>query len=71
MKIDLVRLAAERRAKGFTQLQMSEKMGWESRPPYAKRENGEIKISAEELITAMDILGYTIDDIKLFLKEGN
>lgn len=69
MKIDLVRLAAERRAKGLTQTEMAILMGWETRVPYAKRENGEIKISFEELVTMMDILKYTIDDIKLFLKE--
>ena len=40
MTLDLKRLKAERIAKGFTRDEMAEKMGWHTRTPYAKRENG-------------------------------
>lgn len=69
MKIDLVRLAAERRAKGLTQTEMAEKMGWKNRQSYSNKENGISPIQSQEFFKMIRILGYTIDDIKLFIKE--
>ena len=40
MELNLRRIKAERIAKGYTQDVVAEKMGWKSRTPYVKRENG-------------------------------
>lgn len=69
MNINLNRLAAERRAKGLTQTEMAEKMGWKNRQSYSNKENGISPIQSQEFFKMMSILGYTIDDIKLFIKE--
>lgn len=70
MIVDLKRLKAERIAKGLTQDDMAELMGWKTRTPYAKRENGIISIRADEMIKMATILGYSIDKIGIFFK-GN
>ncbi|MCD5191625.1 helix-turn-helix transcriptional regulator [Enterococcus entomosocium] len=70
MTIDLQRLKAERVAKGLTQDQMAELMGWKTRTPYAKRENGIVAIGANELVKMADILGYSPDNLIIFFKKN-
>ncbi len=70
MTLDLNRLKAERIAKGMTQDEVAQKMGWKSRTPYAKRENGIVEISADELISLALIFGYTKDDLGIFYSEN-
>lgn len=69
MTIDLMRLKAERIAKGFTQDDIAEKMGWKTRTPYAKRENGFISIGADELGKIASILGYSENQLGIFFKK--
>lgn len=64
--LDLKRLKAERIAKGFTQEEMAEKMGWNNRIPYAKRENGIVNIGANELMRMAEILGIDKKDLGIF-----
>lgn len=66
MTLDLLRLKAERIAKGYTQDDMAEKMGWKSRTPYAKRENGIVDIGANELMKMAEILGYSPNEMGIF-----
>lgn len=68
MTVDLQRLKAERIAKGLTQDEMAKLMGWNTRTPYAKRENGIVSIGADELIKMADILGYNTNNIGIFFK---
>lgn len=70
MTVDLLRLKAERIAKGYTQEDMAHKMGWKTRTPYAKRENGIVSIDADELIKIAFILGFTKDNIGIFFKQN-
>lgn len=70
MTVDLLRLKAERIAKGYTQEDMAHKMGWKTRTPYAKRENGLVSIDADELIKIAFILGFTKDNIGIFFKQN-
>lgn len=69
MTVNLKRLKAERVANSLTQDQMAEKMGWSSRTPYAKRENGLVAIGADELAKMATILGYTDEDIGIFFTK--
>jgi len=69
MTIDLKRLKAERIAKGLTQDEMASLMGWKTRTPYAKRENGIVSIGADELAKMAEILGYTPDKLIIFFKH--
>jgi len=48
---------------------MAEKMGWATRTPYAKRENGIVDISANELVKMVTILGYTVENIGIFFTK--
>lgn len=66
MALDLLRIKAERIAKGYTQDDMAEKMGWSTRTPYAKRENGVVGIGADELAKIADILGFSKDELGIF-----
>lgn len=66
MRLDLKRLKAERIANGFTQDDMAKAMGWRTRIPYAKRENGIVGIGADELIKFAEILGYSENDLGIF-----
>ena len=68
MKVDLLRVKAERVAKGYTQAKMSELMGL-ARNQYNKWENGTISFSADELITLANLLGYNKDEIGIFFKQ--
>lgn len=66
MNVNLKRLKAERVANGITQEEMAKKMGWTSRSPYAKRENGLVPIGADELLKAASILGYDTNSLGIF-----
>ena len=64
--LDLRRLKAERIAKGYTQKEMADKMGYPDRAMYAKRENGYVNIGADELFKISQILG--IENMRIFFK---
>lgn len=66
LTMDLKRLKAERIAKGLTQDEMAEAMGWKSRAAYAKRENGIVGIGADELVKMASILGYNENQLGIF-----
>lgn len=68
MTLDLLRLKAERVAKGLSQDEMARKMGWKTRTPYAKRENGIVNIGADELVKMASILGYSKNELVFFLQ---
>lgn len=70
MTLDLNRIKAERIAKGLTQDEVAEKMGWKTRTPYAKRENGIVAIGADELIALALIFGYSKDELGIFFKQS-
>lgn len=67
MVLDLKRLRAERIACGITQDEMANLMGWKTRTPYAKRENGLVDIGANEFIKMAKILGYETNNLDIFL----
>jgi len=68
MTVDLNRLKGERVAKGLTQDEMAKRMGWNTRTPYAKRENGIVAIGADELAKMASILGYGRNELGIFFK---
>lgn len=68
MTINLKRLKAERIANGLTQDEMAKRMGWATRTPYAKRENGIVSIGADELAKMAKILGFDESNIGIFFK---
>ncbi|MCI2896218.1 MULTISPECIES: helix-turn-helix domain-containing protein [Staphylococcus] len=70
MTINLKRLKAERLANGLNQEEMAKRMGWKSRTPYAKRENGLVTIGADELVQMAEILGYSIDELRIFFNPS-
>lgn len=70
MTLDLRRLKAERVARGFTQDDMAQKMGWSTRTPYAKRENGIVSIGADELAKMAMILGYDKNELGIFFTNN-
>ena len=67
MILNLKRLRAERIACGITQDELAHKMGWKTRTPYAKRENGIVDIGANEFIKMAKILGYETNNLDIFL----
>lgn len=67
MKVDLLRVRAERIAKGYTQEQMGNLIGLK-RGQYNKRETGKVSFSSDELITLAVKLGYSNKDIGIFFK---
>lgn len=67
MILNLKRLRAERIACGITQDEMAHKMGWKTRTPYAKRENGLVDIGANQFIKMAKILGYDTNNLEIFL----
>lgn len=69
MTINLKRLKAERIANGMTQDEMAHRLGWKTRTPYAKRENGIISIGADELARITLVLGLPIEKITIFLTQ--
>lgn len=70
MVVNLKRLRAERIANGLTQDEMAKRMGWASRAPYTKRENGLIDIGADELAKAAEILGYDSSNLGIFFTSN-
>lgn len=66
MTLNLLRLRAERIAKGMTQEEMAERLGI-SRAAYAKREAGIVDVGANELAAISEILGIDRDHISIFL----
>lgn len=66
MTLNLKRIKAERIAKGFTQDEMAQLLGWKSRAAYAKRENGIVAIGADELLKIAIILGYSSENLGIF-----
>ena len=66
MTIDHRRLKAERVAKGLSQEEMAKLMGWDSRTPWAKRENGLVSIGADELAKAAEVLGIPMSNLSIF-----
>lgn len=70
MTLDLLRIKAERIAKGYTQDEMAKKMGWANRTPYAKRENGIVGIGADELAKIANILGYDKNELGIFFTNN-
>lgn len=69
MAVDYLRVKAERIAKGYTQDYMAEKLGWDNRARYAKRENGIVSFDADELASVAKILGIPMNEIGIFFKE--
>lgn len=69
MKVDNLRIKAERIAKGYTQAQMAKELGWKDRVRYAKRENGIVSFGADELIKVATILGFTKDQLGIFFTD--
>ncbi|UXR34889.1 helix-turn-helix domain-containing protein [Staphylococcus simulans] len=69
MILNLKRLRAERIACGITQDEMAHKMGWKTRTPYAKKENGIVDIGANEFIRMAKILGYETNNLDIFLHK--
>lgn len=70
MTVNLKRLKAERIASGMTQDEVALKMGWKSRTPYAKRENGLVSIGADELAKITKIFGLPMEKITIFFSEN-
>lgn len=70
MVLDLKRLKAERIANGLTQDEVANLMGWKSRTPYAKRENGLVDIGANELIKIASIFGYDSNELGIFFTNS-
>lgn len=66
--LNLRRLKAERIAKGYTQPQMADMLGWKSRSQYAKRENGIVPMGADELMRIASILGFTKEELGIFFE---
>lgn len=69
MTLNLKRIKAERVAKGLTQDDMAQLMGWKSRAAYAKRENGIVAIGADELAKMAKILGYSNQSLGIFFAD--
>ena len=69
MVLNLKRLRAERIACGITQDEMTQMMGWKTRTPYAKRENGIVDIGANEFIKMAKILGYETNNLDIFTQD--
>lgn len=70
MTLNLRRIRAERIASGMTQDEVAEAMGWKSRTPYAKRENGLVNIGANELIRLAEIFGYGPSELHIFFENN-
>lgn len=66
MSLNIEKLKEARVEKGITQDEMAKRMGWRTRTPYAKRENGFVDIGANELQKMASILGYSSDDLGIF-----
>nr|WP_239453764.1 hypothetical protein [Mammaliicoccus sciuri] len=47
---------------------MTKLLEWKSRSMYAKRENGQVSMGADELIAIARILGYKKSEVGIFFK---
>ena len=70
MKVDNLRIKAERIAKGYTQDYMAKELGWSNRARYAKRENGFVSFDADELIKVATILGFSKNELGIFFTDN-
>lgn len=70
MKVDNLRIKAERIAKGYTQDYMAKELGWSDRARYAKRENGFVSFDADELIKVATILGFSKNELGIFFTDN-
>lgn len=70
MTVNLKRLKAERIASGMTQDEVARRMGWKTRTPYAKRENGIVSIGADELAKITLIFGLPMEEITIFFDNN-
>ena len=70
MTVNLKRLKAERIASGMTQDEVAHRMGWKTRTPYAKRENGIVSIGADELAKITLIFGLPMEKITIFFDNN-
>ncbi|MGV3029709.1 helix-turn-helix domain-containing protein [Streptococcus suis] len=70
MKINLKRLKAERIAKGLTQDEVANRMGWKDRALYAKRENGLVDIGVNEFANIASVLGFSRDELGIFFEDS-
>lgn len=66
MALNLGKIKEERVEKGITQDEMAKMLGWKTRTPYAKRENGFVDIGADELQKIGEALGYEKDQLGIF-----
>lgn len=66
MAFDLDNLKEIRIERGLTQDDMAKKMGWKTRAPYAKRENGFVDTGVDELQKMAEILGYSKNQLGIF-----
>lgn len=66
MALNLEKLKEIRIASGLTQDEMAKRMGWKTRTPYAKRENGFVDTGADELQKMAEILGYSKNQLGIF-----
>lgn len=70
MTVNLNELKSQRKAKGFSQKQISNLLGHQNRSWYAKRENGFVSISADDLINIAQILGFDKNSLDIFFTEN-
>lgn len=66
MSLNLNKIKEARISKGLTQDDVAREMGWKTRTPYAKRENGFVDIGADELQKMARIFGYDENQLGIF-----
>lgn len=66
MTVNLNEIKNQRKIKGYTQQKMSSLLGHSDRAWYAKRENGFVSISADDLIDIAQILGFDKNSLGIF-----
>ena len=69
MTVNLLRVKAERVANGLTQEELAKKLGL-ARSQYAKRENGFVSFSADELMAVVEILGFSPSELGIFFSQS-
>ncbi|MGK0577460.1 helix-turn-helix domain-containing protein [Macrococcus capreoli] len=69
VEFDTKRLKAERVARGLDQVDIAKKLGM-SRSNYSKKENGHIKLYADELATILDALNIPESDLGIFFTRS-